>query len=95
MKLANPARAGTSVLGGGFAPRTREDEAMSSNQNHSGDQPQNQNNEMSDDPGDGGRKAFATGRDGASTPAEKAPDAQDQSAIEAFGEEGAGIAPKE
>jgi hypothetical protein len=61
------------------------------------DQPQNQNNAMSDDPGDGSRKSFTTGRDGGKTAAEKAPDqdAQDQSTIEAFGEEGAGIAPKE
>ena len=49
---------------------------------------QNQNNKMSDDPGDGGRKSFVTGRDGAPTAAERAPegDAQDQSTIEAFGE---------
>jgi hypothetical protein len=70
---------------------------MANNQHNSGDQPQNQNNEMSDDPGDGGRKSFVTGRDGARTPAEKSPEeeGQDQSAIEAFGEEGAGIAAKE
>ena len=69
-----------------------------SNHNHNAMQfTQNQNNEMSDDPGDGGRKAFVTGRDGGRTAAEKAPgrDEQDQSTIEAFGEEGAGIAPKE
>ncbi len=61
------------------------------------DQPQNQNNAMSDDPGDGSRKSFTTGRNGGRTAAEKAPeqDDQDQSTIEAFGEEGAGIAPKE
>ena len=61
------------------------------------DQPQNQNNAMSDDPGDGSRNAFKTGRDGGKTAAEKAPeqDDQDESAIEAFGEEGAGIAAKE
>jgi hypothetical protein len=70
---------------------------VSNDQNNSGDQPQNQNNEMSDDPGDGGRKSFVIGRDGGKTAAEKAPeqDEQDQSTIEAFGEEGAGIAPKE
>jgi len=58
---------------------------------------QNQNNEMSDDPGDGGRKSFTTGAEGGATPVEKAPkqDAQDQSTIEAFGQEGAGIAAKE
>ena len=61
------------------------------------DQPQNQNNAMSDDPADGSRNAFTTGRDGGKTAAEKAPeqDDQDESAIEAFGEEGAGIAAKE
>jgi hypothetical protein len=61
------------------------------------DQPQNQNNAMSDDPGDGSRNSFTTGRDGGKTAAEKAPDQddQDQSTIEAFGEEGAGIAAKE
>ena len=70
---------------------------MSNNQNNSGDQPQNQNNEMSGDPGDGSRNSFVTGRDGAKTAAEKAPeqDDQDESTIEAFGEEGAGIAAKE
>jgi hypothetical protein len=61
------------------------------------DQPQNQNNAMSDDPGDGSRNSFTTGRDGGKTAAEKAPeqDDQDESAIETFGEEGAGIASKE
>jgi hypothetical protein len=51
---------------------------------------------MSDDPGDGNRTSFTTGKDG-TTPVEKAPahDAQDQSTIEAFGEEGAGVAAKE
>ena len=70
---------------------------MSSNQNNSGDQPQNQNNAMSDDPGDGGRNSLTTGRDGGRTAAEKAPkqDDQDESTIEAFGDEGAGIAAKE
>jgi hypothetical protein len=57
---------------------------------------QNQNNQMSDDPGDGNRTSFTTGKDG-TTPVEKAPpnDKQDQSTIEAFGEAGAGIAAKE
>ena len=60
------------------------------------EQPLNQNNQMSDDPGDGSRKSFVLGKDG-ETPVEKQPphDSQDQSTIEAFGEEGAGIAPKE
>jgi hypothetical protein len=58
---------------------------------------QNQNNQMSDDPADGSRNSETLGRDGKLTPAEKAPphDAQDQSAIEAFGEAGAGVAAKE
>ncbi|HYD37982.1 MAG TPA: hypothetical protein VEA60_10235 [Allosphingosinicella sp.] len=68
---------------------------MSNSERNSGDQPQNQNNEMSDDPGDGGRESFVVGRDGRKTAAEKAPDEPDESAIEAFGEEGAGIAAKE
>ena len=60
------------------------------------DQALNQNNQMSDDPGDGSRKSFVLGKDG-NTPVERVPeqDAQDQSTIEAFGKEGAGIAPKE
>ncbi|CAA9517374.1 MAG: hypothetical protein AVDCRST_MAG62-900 [uncultured Sphingomonas sp.] len=61
-----------------------------------GDAPQNQNNAMSDDPGDGNRTSFTAGKDG-ETPVEKAPphDAQDQSTVEAFGDAGAGIAAKE
>ena len=57
---------------------------------------QNQKNLLSDDPGDGARNSFTVGKDG-NTPVEKKPphDQQDQSTIEAFGEEGAGIAPKE
>jgi len=56
----------------------------------------NQNNQMSDDPGDGSRNSFVLGKDG-NTPVEKAPeqDRQDASTIEAFGEEGAGVAAKE
>ena len=66
------------------------------NNSHTPDAPftQNQNNSMSDDPGDGSRNAFKPGKDG-TTPVEKAPEAQDQSTIEAFGQEGAGIASKE
>jgi len=58
---------------------------------------QNQNNEMSDDPGDGSRNSETLGRDGKPTPVEEAPedDAQDRSAIESFGRAGAGIAAKE
>lgn len=49
-----------------------------------------------DDAGDRSGTSFAVGKDGA-TPVEKAAggDGQDESAIEAFGEEGAGIAAKE
>jgi hypothetical protein len=71
---------------------------MSKSQHGLGDRQleQNQNNQMSDDPADGNRESFVTGKDG-TTPVEKAPphDQQDQSTIEAFGEEGAGIAAKE
>ena len=71
---------------------------MSKNQHNSSsmDKTMNQNNQMSDDPGDGSRKSFVLGKDG-NTPVERAPkqDAQDQSTIEAFGKEGAGIAAKE
>ncbi|MFL6845468.1 MAG: hypothetical protein ACJ8ER_11380 [Allosphingosinicella sp.] len=70
---------------------------MSNNQHNSGDQPQNQNNEMSDDPGDGSRLSDVLGREGEPTAAEKAPaqDEQGRSTVEAFGDEGAGIAAKE
>jgi hypothetical protein len=70
---------------------------MSKSQHDSdGQLTQNQNNAMSDDPGDGSRESFVLGKDG-SSPAERKPkqDRQDQSTIEAFGEEGAGIAAKE
>jgi hypothetical protein len=72
---------------------------MSKNQHNpdSTDRALNQNNQMSDDPGDGSRRSAVLGRDGPRTAAEKAPaqDEQDESTIEAFGEEGAGIAAKE
>lgn len=72
---------------------------MSKNQHRSNESQAsaNQNNQMSDDdPGDGNRTSFTVGRDG-TTPVEKAPpgDQQDESMIEAFGEEGAGVAAKE
>ena len=71
---------------------------MSKNQHNpdSSNQALNQNNQMSDDPGDGSRTSFTLGKDG-DTPVEKKPahDSQDQSTIEAFGEEGAGVAAKE
>jgi hypothetical protein len=61
------------------------------------DRPLNQNNQLSDDPGDGSRKSDTLGRAGGKTPAETPPsqDQQDESTIEAFGREGAGIASKE
>jgi hypothetical protein len=60
------------------------------------ERPLNQNNQMSDDPADGSRNSDRLGKDG-TTAAEKKPaqDRQDQSTVEAFGEEGAGIAAKE
>ena len=62
----------------------------------SSDRALNQNNRMSDDPGDGSRNSDRLGRDGTSAAEKKPPhDRQDESAIEAFGEEGAGIAAKE
>ena len=71
---------------------------MTKNHHRDGSPPvaANQNTQMSEDPADGNRESFLTGKDG-TTPVEKAPpnDKQDKSTIEAFGEEGAGIAPKE
>jgi hypothetical protein len=69
---------------------------QSSHNSDSTDGTHNQNNQMSDDPKDGSRNSFVTGKDG-DTPVERPPegDDQDQSTIEAFGEEGAGIAAKE
>ena len=56
---------------------------------------QNQKNQMSDDPADGARgpRGAAGGKEPQQSPEEKAQ--QDQATIEAFGEEGAGIAAKE
>ena len=51
---------------------------------------QNQNNQMSDDPGDGSRNSETLGRDSGRTAAEQAPDTQDRERIEAFGRAGAG-----
>ncbi len=72
---------------------------MSKNQHNpdSADRALNQNNRISHDPGDGGRNSDKPGAAGRKTPAERPPeqDEQDESAIEAFGEEGAGIAAKE
>ncbi len=57
---------------------------------------QNQNNEMSEDPGDGHRLTDKPGAIG-KTPVEKAPpgDEQNQATIEEFGREGLGVAAKE
>jgi len=58
---------------------------------------QNQNNRMSDDPGDGARNSNRLGQDGAE-PQNKSPEARAQEepdALETFGEAGAGVAPKE
>ena len=66
---------------------------MSKNNSHLDNSPQraaNQNNQMSEDPGDGSRTSFTVGKDGTS-PAEKKPphDRQDQETIESFGGGGA------
>lgn len=71
---------------------------MTGKNSHDGEQPttQNQNNSMSDDPGDGHRLTDKPGPIG-TTPVEKAPahDEQNQATIEEFGREGLGVAPKE
>lgn len=72
---------------------------MSKNQHTEGDAParsMNQNNQMSEDPGDGSRLSDKPGPIGKS-PVEKAPpgDAQDQATVEEFGEKGMGVAAKE
>jgi hypothetical protein len=65
---------------------------MSRHEDKSAHLTQNQNNAMSDDPGDGSRNSDTVGRDGKPTAAERAPDqdAQDREAVEAFGRAGAG-----
>ena len=57
---------------------------------------QNQNNQMSEDPRDGSRNRDSKAKDG-KEPTNQIPEeqAQGESQIEAFGQEGAGIAPKE
>lgn len=59
----------------------------------SSERPLNRNKWMSGDAGGGGRNPDRLGRDRAAAAGE--PPAQDQSAVEAFDEEGAGIAAKE
>lgn len=67
---------------------------MGKNQNHhlddSNQLPLNQNNQMSEDPGDGNRTSFTVGREGEKTPAEKKPehDRQGQERLEELGERG-------
>lgn len=71
---------------------------MSVSQNRHGDSQmtQNQKNRMSEDPRDGARNADSKVK-GGREPTNQIPEeqAQEQSQIEAFGEEGAGIAAKE
>lgn len=70
--------------------------SKNSHVSEAGQRSANQNNLMSDDPGDGNRTSFTTGKDG-ETPVEKAPrhDTQNQATIEEFGREGMGVASKE
>ena len=66
---------------------------MGKNQNShlddSNQRPLNQNNQMSEDPGDGNRTSFTVGKDG-STAAEKKPeqDRQDKERLEELGQRG-------
>ena len=73
---------------------------MAQSQHHDKSQQltQNQNNLMSDDPGDGSRNSEGLGSadKGKTHPGSPEQKAQhDEETLEAFGEEGAGIAPKE
>ena len=54
-----------------------------------GDFTQNQNNSMSDDPADGGRKSFTAGG-GTHGRAAGAPEEQDQETVGEFGRKGSG-----
>lgn len=71
---------------------------MAVSQHNQGDahMTQNQKNQMSEDPGDGARNADSKTK-GGKEPTNQIPDeqTQNQGTIEAFGEEGAGIAAKE
>ena len=74
------------------------DETMSKTQHRPDDSQltQNQTNQMSDDPKDGSRNSETLGGGGESFNKSPEEEAQhDQSTIEAFGQEGAGIAAKE
>lgn len=71
--------------------------AVSQNRPDDDQMTQNQNNRMSEDPRDGARNSDTLGKDG-KEPAHVAPEEKaqnDESTLEAFGEEGAGIAAKE
>lgn len=52
-----------------------------------GDQTENQNNSMSDDPGDGGRKSFTTGGEGGG-PTGAAPNDQGSDRLAELGRQG-------
>jgi hypothetical protein len=93
---ATPERGGSAavVL---FAPHYRRPPMSKSQNNHDSMQmTQNQNNEMSEDPRDGSRNADAK-TTGGKEPSNQIPEEQSQNegTIEAFGEQGAGIAAKE
>jgi len=60
-----------------------------SSRERDGDFTQNQNNSMSDDPGDGGRKSFKAGG-GKHDGAPGAPEEQGEERIEELGREGSG-----
>ncbi len=71
---------------------------MANNRHHDKQLTQNQNNLMSDDPGDGSRNSDRLGateenKKLPNSPEEKAQNNED--ALEVFGEEGAGLAAKE
>ncbi|MGZ8999457.1 MAG: hypothetical protein ACXW2T_11445, partial [Allosphingosinicella sp.] len=80
--------------------KTQEEHAVAQSQhpNKSQQLTQNQNNLMSDDPGDGSRKSDRLGAADKGPPHPGAPEDKpqhDEKTLEAFGEEGAGIAAKE
>jgi hypothetical protein len=70
--------------------------AVSQHNKNNAQMTQNQKNQMSDDPGDGARGRDAKSK-GGKEPTNQIPEeqSQNQGTIEAFGEEGAGIAAKE
>ncbi|HEX8644440.1 MAG TPA: hypothetical protein VF702_11070 [Allosphingosinicella sp.] len=70
--------------------------SVSQNRHDSAQMTQNQNNQMSEDPGDGSRGKDVNTKEG-EEPTNQIPEEQSQNegTIEAFGEEGAGIAAKE